>query len=255
MSEEFTNQQFIALARFSIPEVKEYSELLEAFLYGKVITRKLVSILSERCQMVNDTVPFLRLYFSDSLPSLRKARATLILLLQRQKELETNSEFKELTPLFKSNLDVINTFFSKFNLPVEELSNLPTGSDETKRTLQQRIINPNFDESPQNRNLVGKIARTSTSTRLETCNEMKVIAEQLKLDYEKDSFQPNQETVESSQLFLEGVSNLYSRDAELKLARERATELSDLADSELTPRQKRIQKLLTQSSRNILSET
>lgn len=255
MEESITSKQFIALARFSIPEVREYSELLEAFLYGKVITRKLVDILAERCKMVDDSLPFLKMYFSESLPYLRKARATLILLIQRKKELDEYSEFKELSPLFQSNLANINAFFTKFDLRVEELSKPPTGFDDTQRTLQQRIINPNYDASSQTRNIAKKIAKSMSDTRLETDNSMKAIADKLKSDYENNSFKVNQEVVEASHLFIDGVSNLYNRDAELKLSRERATQLSDLADLELTPRQRKIKKLLAESSSTILSES
>jgi hypothetical protein len=255
MEQNITNKEFTALAVFSIPEVREYSKLLEAFCYGRIITKELVRILTNYCQMVNDTVPYLRMYFSESLPYLQKARKTLIILQQGKKELSP-SEFKELASLFQSNLDNINAFFTKFNLRVEELSDPPTegSNDTTQRTLQQRIVNPNYDNSSQTKNLVKKIVTAANSTRVESSEEMSTIAKQLKEDYAKGTFGPNQETVEVSELFLEGISSLYN-DGHLKLTRDRAKELSDLADLELTPRQRKVKALLAQTSKNILSES
>jgi len=244
------DKEWIALARLNVSEVKDYSKLLEVFLYSDIISRKLVEKITIYGTMINETVPHLKMYFAESIPYLRKARTTLNLLIQRQKDIDL--VYPKLTKIFQANFDNINQFFKTFNLQVEELNEL-SSSDETQRSLVQRVINPNYDKSKQTTALVNKIVKTISDPRIETCSEMADIASQLKDDYEGHSFKENQETVETSELFLQSISHLYNRDKDLKLARERATELSQFSDLEMTPRQRKIKKLIEQSSKNILS--
>jgi hypothetical protein len=252
---EITNKEYIALYRFNVGDVKEYSQWLEAFAYGRIINDKLIKNLEKFSLMIDDTIPNLIMYFSESLPYLRKARTLLVTLVQRKKATELG--YPQLESLFVSNLQNINSFFQRFGITVEELSQPPSifsNDTDLERNLSQKLVNPNYDNSPQLKATVKKMVKSLLSNN-ENCTELKAISGKIIDDYNSGNIEQSEESKAVSQLFLEGIANLYNRDREYQLSRDRVEELSKLAEAEMTPRQRKIKKLLAEATNNVISET
>jgi hypothetical protein len=251
MSGNLTEKQFIALGRFTLSEVIAYSQWIELFYYAKMVNKEFIKNVSEYCNELNDCLPLLPTYFTETLPYLRKSRQFLIFLNQRKKGKEAGAP--QLDTLFAENLDNINQFFTKFNLPTtEELSTKsPSSSNEVVRPLHERIVNPDLDESKSYQKAIRDMATSANSTK-ESCIEWKQLADNLKQDYETLDTKPSNYEIATSELFLQGVNNLFNREREYHLSQQKALELSNAKESPQTTKKKKMDTLQYQLSENII---
>lgn len=153
--EKLTEKQLTALSVLTRIRLERYYVALETYFGARFVSQTLIDIITKMGGEVNEHLPQIQFtYLDETLPPLRKVRTTLSILIQRSKA-DANLE-----KIFRENLTAINDFFNRFNLNSEELSLIPP-SDEEKRPLNQRLLNPYADDSKVFSKSVKEMARTA----------------------------------------------------------------------------------------------
>jgi hypothetical protein len=252
--ENLTQKNIIALGRLNLPEIVAYSQWIELFYNAKLINKDFIENLSRYCQTINECLPLLPTYFIETLPYLRKARSFLILLNQRQKGKDV--DVPQLDTLFSENLQNINNFFQRFNLPAtaEELSNASPSksSNEAERPLHLRIINPNYDDSKDYKRTIKEMVRTAQSTG-ESNENWRNLALAIRDEYEHGAPE-NTDIQPVSQLLLEGVNRLFERERQFHLSEQKSQELSNIEQSKPYSKKRKLDDKLSQIADSIISE-
>jgi hypothetical protein len=254
---EVTEKNVMATSRMNLPTVKKYCQLLNTFSYGVVtLPKELIKQVEYACQEINECLPLSITYFEEVPTYLRKARSTLLVLIQRQKGKESGAP--QLDSLFKENLVNINNFFNSFNINSSEetLSNQPlpqTSNDEAKRSLQQRIINPDYDDSREFKATIKEMARTKLTVKEESNDNWRNLALTLKSEYESAPKQ-NSDVEPISELFLVGVNNLLERERRYKTSEQKSTQLSNTVETLPLSKKAKREALLKQVSNSIVND-
>jgi hypothetical protein len=245
-----------ALVTVAGSDLSTYTDSLETFFFAMNVSPKQIEDISKSCKEISDALDNVKItYFEFSLPTLQRLKRILELLIMRKKAAELG--YPNLDTLFSQNLEILKSFFSRFNMTSEELSNavsIPPCSDEDKRPLPQRILNPNYDDSKEFKTMIKGMVKTS-KTQYESNEDWANLASAIKGEYEGNHIS-NSSVEPISELFLEGVKNLREREAKNKLREDKVQKLSLTAEEENREQsRKKLDELLRSVSDSILNGT